>query len=522
MMPRCENDDSGLEGRVRNQLRLAASITVAVAAAILSIRAATGPLRLGPIAVGSPLPLEEAFAAALLVVAFTRRSTPAKLNMAAQPRMLHLAACLVLVALLFAWNLRDAFLSDDYILVSRATLDRHVVARLFTTAGGDGSFRPIGYLYHAIVAQWAHLEPWRWHLSGLVLHLANCALLYLLTWILWSNAAISSTSAALFGLHGSRPEVVTWTAGNFDSLACLFSLAAILCAFYARGRRRWALWLAIEAVLVTLAVWNKESAYATPLLLLGFAWATGLLRDPVVKRSVICAIVVCAALFSYRWILFSGPGGYANPVTGEPAILSLNLLSTAKALFLRIWAILLFPLNWDAGDGWDLAVAIGSSAAALLWVVTGAGKVSRTVCIALLVTTACAVLPAIHLALIGPSELGSRILYLPSVAFCVLLAHLAASARSRGRQAAALGALCLAFAIGLAHNLGAWHKTAIDAHRFCSEVAFGHANPANPPAVKNGVFFFANGLPECVAMARHTCASCSSVGSAQQNQGSSR
>lgn len=521
MMPARDRSNVGNK-HWRDWVWLAAIITVVTAATIVGIRAAIGPLQLGPVGVRSPLPLEEAFAIALLLVAFTRDVSPADAHSSAQPRWLHLAACLILVALLLAWNLRDPFLSDDYILVSRATLDRHAIAAYFTTAGGDGSFRPIGYVYRAVAAQWAQFKPWRWHVCGLLLHLMNCALLYLLTWMLWSNAAISFASAALFGMHGSRPEVVTWTAGSFDSLACLFSLAAVLCAFYARGRRWWAGWIALEAILIVLAIGSKESAYATPFLLLGFAWATATLPDPVVKRSFICAVAVCAVLFIYRWILFAGPGGYANPVTGQPAILSLNLLSSAKALLLRIWAILLFPLNWDAGDGWPLAISIAVSAVAVLWIVIGAGSVSRKICAAMLATTACAVLPAIHLALIGEAELGSRILYLPSAAFCILLAHLAASAGSRARQLTVLGAICLGFALVLIHNLAAWHKTALEADRFCSAVASARVAGAPPPSVEHGVFFFANGLPDCVAMKRHTCANCSSVGSAQQNQGSSR
>ena len=47
---------------------------------------------------------------------------------------------------------------------------------------------------------------------------------------------------------------------------------------------------------------------------------------------------------SWRWHLFHGPGGYIDRVTGQPAILSIQPLSAAKAVFLRIWGILLTPI----------------------------------------------------------------------------------------------------------------------------------------------------------------------------------
>ena len=74
--------------------------------------------------------------------------------------------------------LRDPFLSDDYILVSRATLDSSRILAVFHTPGGDGSFRPLGYLYFALLHYFGGVDPWKWHAAALIVHLINCALLY--------------------------------------------------------------------------------------------------------------------------------------------------------------------------------------------------------------------------------------------------------------------------------------------------------------------------------------------------------
>jgi hypothetical protein len=484
------------------------------AAAILCLRATVGPVRVGLFTVGSPLPLEQIFWVALVLLGLLARngSTMEPRNKGAAP-LLPIGGTVILVALFFCWNLHDSFLSDDYILISRTSLDLETVKGLFTNPGGDGAFRPIGDLYFALAGHWAGLEPWKWHLCGLILHLLNCALLYFLTWILWSNPVISRNSALVFGLHGTRPEVVVWTAGNFDSLACCFSLAALICAFLSRDARRSFPYQLLLAGLLTLAIWSKESAYAVPVLLIGFAWAAKDFRGPGMRRSLVCAVLVCTALFVHRWVLFGGPGGYSNPATGRPAVLSLSLLSSAKALLLRLWAILLFPLNWDASDGWVLPICTALLAGLALCLVLNSNRKSFGIYAALLSMTACALLPAIHLALIGESCLGSRILYLPSVGFCVLCAHLMAAQKSSARRVITQAVLVVSVAVVLAHNLRGWHQTARLADRFCADIADGKAEPmvSNPPSVVHGVFFFANGLSECVSLKRQAATRALSV-----------
>jgi hypothetical protein len=472
------------------------------AAAILCLRASVGPVHLGPFTVGSLLPLEQIFWVVLILLGLLARNGPAMESgkNGAAP-LLPIGGTLILVALFFCWNLHDSFLSDDYILIGRTSLDLQAVKGYFTNPGGDGAFRPIGDLYFALAGHWAGLEPWKWHLCGLILHLLNCALLYFFTWILWANPVISLNSALVFGLHGTRPEVVVWTAGNFDSLACCFSLAALICAFLSRDSRRSYAYLLLVAGFLTLAIWSKESAYAFPLMLIGFWWAAKDLRRPGIRRSLVCAVLVSTALFVHRWALFGGPGGYSNPATGRPAVLSLSLLSSAKALLLRLWAILLFPINWDAGDDLGLPVCAALSAGLVLWLVLGANRKSFRTYAALLGMTACALLPAIHLALIGESCLGSRILYLPSVGFSVLCAHLIATYKSSASRAITQTALVVSVSVLLAYNLHGWHQTAHLADRFCADIATGREPMiSHPPSVMHGVFFFANGLSECVSM----------------------
>ncbi len=453
-------------------MRLAARLLTIIAIAIafgLALRAGLGAFSLAGVRVASPLGLESCFACAFLALLFVR--TPGKRHHAEWT--IPLAAALALIALAYAPNLGDPFLSDDYILAARATFEPARLLALFHTPGGDGSFRPLGYVYFGLLRRLFGANPLAWHSVALAVHLVNCALLYFIVKALWGRGPLAAIAALLFGLHGTRPEAVAWSAGNFDLLACAFTFAATLCAL---GRRTVA-----ACAFVALAILSKESAYAAPAIMLGFAAAGGRVRES--RTAILAAAAVCAAMFAWRWTMFHGPGGYIDPSTGQAQILSFHLGSALKAVLLRVWALMLFPVNWDAfAQSLPLAIAILVSAAALVFSVPSARRVS----LALLATTVAALLPAYHLALIGQDLNGSRILYLPAAAFCVLCAHLVRTKRL------AAAALILACGVILRVNLNAWHEDAVLADQVCA----GTTAQA-PIHDRKGIVFFANGYAEC-------------------------
>lgn len=444
-------------------------IAAAAAAIALALRAALGPFSAGPVRLASPIGLETVFGCALVALAFVRADSKSP----AADWKLPLAAALAIVALAYAPNLADPFLSDDYILATRATLDPAKLAAAFHTAGGDGSFRPIGYVYFGILRRAFGANSLAWHSVGLTIHLLNCALLFFIVRTLWPCGPAAALAALLFGIHGTRPEAVAWSAGNFDLLACGFAFGALLCGL--RGR------VAGACILTALAIFSKESAYATPLILLAFAAAGD--RQRKCRPAIIGSAIVCGAMFVWRWTMFHGPGGYIDPATGRAQVLSFHLGSALKGLLLRVWALMTFPIDWDAFTrNAVLGAAIVLGAAALLVATAPARRVSA----GLLAATVAALMPAYHLALIGQDLNGSRVLYLPAAGFCVWCAH----AVERKKFAAA--ALVIASLIMLRTNLGAWHEDAVLADQVCA----GTTAQA-PVHDRKGVVFFANGYAEC-------------------------
>src|SRR5262249_30682206 len=76
------------------------------------------------------------------------------------------------------------------------------------------------------------LDPWCYHLSNLLLHLANTLLLFvLLRWL--TNATWRSfLVAALFALHPLHVQSVAWVSERKDVLSTFFGLLALLAYVY--------------------------------------------------------------------------------------------------------------------------------------------------------------------------------------------------------------------------------------------------------------------------------------------------
>ncbi|HWB84235.1 MAG TPA: hypothetical protein VG675_08850 [Bryobacteraceae bacterium] len=387
------------------------------------------------------------------------------------------------------------FFSDDFVLVNLAANTRFAVRPLLTTAGGDGFFRPIGYLSLAWTSMWAGVNPVPWHVTAIALHLANVVLVFMLAARLPVSRPAAFFAAALFAIHGTRPEAVAWIAGRFDLIATFFVLAGLLLFIQSCSAETpvGSVYGIASLVCMILAILSKESAYIFPLLVVLCILAKhGFSR----KRIGIAMpyFVTAAALFAYRCCLCGGIGGYRNLHTGKAQALTFGL-ATLKALGLSIWAALYFPINWSAQPGPGLMALMLAYIAALAWLVTA--RQSRPLIGAALAFVIICALPPLHLLGIGADLRNSRLLYLPSIGFCLMLALAVDGLAHRSRWI--VPAVILAFhAAALQHNLNAWECVSAKA-RAASEVAVQCVGPevANitglgVPGTLRGVPFFAN------------------------------
>ncbi|MEP7355515.1 MAG: hypothetical protein ABI824_19975, partial [Acidobacteriota bacterium] len=266
------------------------------------------------------------------------------------------------------------FVSDDFILIKMARNSSLASLRhAFTSAGGDGFYRPLGYASLAFDYLWAGINPQLWHASALAIH----AMSSVLVWTLARRLGLSSMSAilagSLFAFHGTHPEATVWIAGRFDLLATLFTLMGLALFVASLEDNQWTWKTAASLLSMTLALLSKESAYTFPLLLavITVGKRETSLRDALWSKTVWIRVwpyfALTAVLFCWRAVLVGGIGGYRLAGTGESSFLSLKLGTTLKVLLVRLWTSLFFPINWSLEPPVWLALSCVAAIVALLW-----------------------------------------------------------------------------------------------------------------------------------------------------------
>lgn len=250
-------------------------------------------------------------------------------------------------------------------------------------------------------------------------------------------------------------------------------------------------------VLISAAIWSKESAYAIAPIGVALLFASESKARKSARAFAVTGFGIEIVLFAHRMVLFDGPGGYINQVTGRPQVLSLNIVSTAKALCGRIWQALFLPINWETETSWLVGMSIIAFLCAVMMTVRG-GRIS--VSFWLITAVMAAVLPAIHLALVGKNLLGSRILYLPSAVYCMWFGS---QVRLDTRSARMLiYMVLLAQTIFLWHNLTAWRHAAALAESICGKPSAPRSDVSSIPTVYRGAYVFSNGYEQCLALKR--------------------
>ena len=188
-----------------------------------------------------------------------------------------LAALLALMTIALYWPVtRYGFVSfddPDYV-TSNLQVQKGLTLpniRWALTSLVSGNWHPVTMLSHMLDCQLYGLQPWGHHLTNVLLHALNTALVFLLlcgmTGARWRSAAV----AALFATHPLHVESVAWVAERKDVLSTFFGLLALI--FYARYA---------QAKIGTRhpALDSRHSALGHYLLALMF-FALGLLSKPM-------------------------------------------------------------------------------------------------------------------------------------------------------------------------------------------------------------------------------------------------
>jgi tetratricopeptide (TPR) repeat protein len=179
------------------------------------------------------------------------------------------------IGLAYAPVRNNGFVFDDgdYIVHNphvQAGLNGSSIAWAFTTSRSS-NWHPLTWLSLQLDYTLFDMQPWGYHLTNLVLHLANTLLLFALltkmTWAVWRSALV----AALFALHPLHVESVAWAAERKDVLSTFFGLLAMFAYAGYATQPRGARYLLVVAAFA-LSLLAKPMLVTLPFLLLLLDW----------------------------------------------------------------------------------------------------------------------------------------------------------------------------------------------------------------------------------------------------------
>ncbi|MBN1347270.1 MAG: tetratricopeptide repeat protein [Phycisphaerae bacterium] len=394
----------------------------------------------------------------------------------------------MIVAAVYANSLHGPLLRDDKtaIVLDRRASDPARWREIFTQTywhglNNDPIYRPLTTLSFLLNRMVTGDAPWGFRAVNITLHAVVCVAVYALALRLLGGTLGAWIAAALFAVHAVHTEAVTAIVGRAD-MAVTLLLVLITWVYLAtppnENVRPWR--LGAVFLLTAIAVFCKETAFVVlPWIVFMVLWrrwagsrgpesAKRAARSPARRGRaewvlILGAGLVCASALGLRYALFdrlSRPGDWIpmidNPLgsasPGQRILTAIGLLG--DYLRLLVWP---HPLCCDysypqipvAGALTEPAVLVG-----LAWIagfivsffLVGrlASSYTWTVavwCLGFFLITYAMISNAV---LVIGTIFGERLIYLPSVAFCMgfglLIARLAAHAGPRGKIG--IGLLC--------------------------------------------------------------------------------
>lgn len=351
-------------------------------------------------------------------------------------RAVYLVLALVAV-LVYANGLRNGFVYDDHNLIER----NEAIRGWKSTLSGMTLYRPARWITYAIEYQIWGLNPFGYHLTNVLLHVACTLLVFAFARRILASDFAAALASLIFAVHPAHAEAVANIANRPDLLATFFILAAALC--YAMRRRSAWLYM-LSLVSFALGLLSKESvAMAFPLFVVAYDLyfdRTGALRRFLVKHAKLHApffalLAANLVLGSYNRMISERVAEVSGHMEAnvEPAASSagavFGIANRAVAEYVRL---LVYPAGLTAEYPFPQISSLldPSALASILLVAAIAAAIAwgyrrwKTASFGML-WLLLALVPVSNFVPLTPHFIAERYLYAPSVGFCIVAAALA-------------------------------------------------------------------------------------------------
>jgi tetratricopeptide (TPR) repeat protein len=318
------------------------------------------------------------------------------------------------------------------------------VPQYFTTdlssAHGSNFYRPLTLLYQRLIYAMIGTSAWGWHAGSVLLNMLCVLLVFSLARLLLRDTTTAFFAAALWAVHPTHVEAVTWISAAGDPLMTVFVLASAVAYLHWRNGESPA-WLAASLASGAAALLTKDMAVVTPALLSAF-----LLLPAARRRSVQVAALAAfwAETFAFLAIRSHILHGFSHPLSGASNADMILTWPAAIAFYVRD---MFFPVEMTPSYPFDFVHSANSPgflwpllglmvlAAGLTWLLRKTTEWRLyVVCLAWI---AVPLAPAMYLKLFVPYEIvHDRYLYMPTIGLCIAAAAAITSLASRTESSA--------------------------------------------------------------------------------------
>ncbi|GAB4187476.1 MAG: tetratricopeptide repeat protein [Thermoflexibacter sp.] len=192
-----------------------------------------------------------------------------------------LLGILVLTFIVFYGSLKNNFTNwDDDIYILNNFLIRDFslenLGKIFLEPMGPSQvYRPLAYLTYMMDYSIWELNPFGYHLSSLLFHLLNVALVFYLLRLLSNNLAATSVVTLLFAIHPMKVEAIAWASARVDVVYATFYLSALIAYIFYIKNTFQIKYLIFSIILFIFSLLSKPAAVSFPLacLLIDYFYA---------------------------------------------------------------------------------------------------------------------------------------------------------------------------------------------------------------------------------------------------------
>jgi len=318
---------------------------------------------------------------------------------------------------------------------------------------GSNFYRPVTSLFTRLMNAMVGSSAFGWHAGSVLLHLLSVLLVFALARHLLGSRSTAFFAAALWAVHPTHVEAVTWISAAGDPLMTVFVLAAAV-AFLRWRQGESPAWLAASLAAGAAAVLTKEAAVVTPALLSVFLLLPTAARRWRTQLAALAAFWVEA--FAFLIVRSHILHGFSHPLSNSGATNAEMMLTWPAAIlfyvrdmFLPVEMTPFYPFDFvRSADSprflWPL-LAVIALAAAIAWLLRKTMLLKMLVrkspdwrlYLVCLAWTGIPLAPAMYLKLFLQYEIvHDRYLYMPTIGLCIAAA---AAITSLARRAESLG-----------------------------------------------------------------------------------